>query len=288
MRRTWLAAAFVVGAAFATAPAPARAEGNPSTAALQVALRARSVYSGTVDGMLGPRTRAAVVKFQRRAGLVPDGIPGPRTRRALGGLGRPPLGSRLLRRRSRGWDVAALQFVLAWHGFPPGPFDGVFGAHTIRAVRLFQRFAGLAPDGVAGAATMRALPRPPPPCRLRLTMPVSGLVVSPFGPRGGAFHAGIDIAAQTGVPVRAAATGTVVFAGWNDGFGNLVVVAHGLGVETYYAHLSRISVRPGEAARRAAVVGRVGATGDATGPHLHLEVHVRGAAIDPLPALHAY
>ena len=129
----------------------AGAGGNPEIAALQVGLRERGLYRGTVDGVLGPGTERAVLRFQRRAGLSADGVPGPRTRKALGRYGkRAPLGGRSLLAGMRGWDVAALQFALAWHGFPSGSFDGHFGSRTQAALLGFQRWAGITPDGVAG------------------------------------------------------------------------------------------------------------------------------------------
>jgi murein DD-endopeptidase MepM/ murein hydrolase activator NlpD len=114
---------------------------------------------------------------------------------------------------------------------------------------------------------------------------VEGPVADPFGPRGGRFHAGVDIPAPRGTGVVAAAPGRVAFAGWlAGGWGLLVVIAHG-DARTLYAHLSRIEVQVGEEVQAGWQIGRVGATGDATGPHLHFELRVRGAAIDPLPAL---
>ena len=101
--------------------------------------------------------------------------------------------------RAFGWDVAELQFLLAWHGFPSGPFDGHFGGRTAGAVRRFQRFAGLRPDGVAGARTLAALHAPLPRSPLSLAWPLRGPVGSPFGPRRYAFHAGIDIVAPATV-----------------------------------------------------------------------------------------
>ena len=84
----------------------------------------------------------------------------------------------------------------------------------------------------------------------------------------------------------AALSGRVTYAGWHDGgFGYLVVVAHGRGVRTWYAHLAQIDVRRGQPVRTGTPVGQVGATGAVTGPHLHFEVHYRGAAVDPLTAL---
>jgi peptidoglycan hydrolase-like protein with peptidoglycan-binding domain len=128
-----------------------------NVAGLQVGLQARGVYPGTIDGVLGPRTRRAVRLFQRRAGIAVDGIPGPQTRSALGRYGCHRYASRMLDSGNRGWDVAALQFKLAWHGFPSGTFDGVFGPHTNAALLRFQRWAGLGADGVPGPATFRAL-----------------------------------------------------------------------------------------------------------------------------------
>src|SRR5437762_3139302 len=107
-------------AALLLAPAQAARGASPNAAALQVALRAHGTYSGTIDGIAGPRTIAGVRAVQRRAGLAVDGLAGPRTRRALGRLGRPPYGSRTLRRGRVGWDVAVLQFLLETHGFPCG------------------------------------------------------------------------------------------------------------------------------------------------------------------------
>src|SRR5690242_21788355 len=98
---------------FALLAAPSALAGRDAgVAALQVALHARGLYPGSIDGVDGPETARAVTRFQRRAGLRPDGIPGAATRRALGRYGRHLLGSRPLARGATGWDVAALQFVL--------------------------------------------------------------------------------------------------------------------------------------------------------------------------------
>ena len=265
--------------------APAFAAGKPGVAALQVALRDRGLYAGTVDGSAGPATTAALRRFQRRAGLPADGIAGPRTRRALGRYAQHLLGTRQLRPGAFGWDVAALQFLLAWHGFPSATIDGRFGGHVERALRRFERWAGLGVDGIAGPGVFAALRRPLPLCPLTLSWPVNGAVGSVFGPRGDRFHTGVDIVASTGTPVGAARAGRVVFAGWYTGYGRLVVVAHGDGVRSFYAHLLRFTVRVGDRVRTGERLGLVGASGEATGPHLHFEVRVRGAAVDPLPAL---
>jgi len=284
LRLIRLLVALAAGALLA-APA-ARAAGRPAVAALQVTLRHHHVYRGPVDGVLGPRTTAAVERFQRRHGLTPDGVAGPKTRRAFGRFAAHALGSRPLAHGMSGWDVAELQFALAWHGFPNARIDGGFGAHVERALKKFQRWSHLPADGVAGPATFRALRTPLPLCPIRLAWPVSAPVGSAFGPRGTGFHPGLDLTAGTGTPVEAAAPGRVIFAAYGaGGYGTLVEVAHGGGVVSMYAHLSAVSVRVGQRVATGTRVGRVGATGEVTGPHLHFEVRVRGAAVDPAPAL---
>jgi len=267
-------------------PARASAARDAGVAALQVALHARGLYAGSIDGLNGPLTTAAVKRFQRRAGLPPSGVAATSTREALGRYGRHVLGSRPLARGARGWDVAALQFLLAWHGFPSAAIDGVLGYHTERALHRFQRWAGLRADGVAGASTVAALRRPPPTCPIALAWAVEAPVGNGFGPRGSHFHAGIDLLAGAGTAVRAAAPGRVAYAGpIAGGWGRLVVVAHARSVRTLYAHLSAVDVAVGEQVGAGSRVGAVGASGNATGPHLHFEVRLRGAAVDPSPAL---
>jgi peptidoglycan hydrolase-like protein with peptidoglycan-binding domain len=270
------------------AAAPARAAaGSAGIAALQVGLRAHGLYAGAIDGVSGPQTARAVRRLQRRARIAVDGVAGPRTRRALGRFGRHTLGSRPLRRGLIGWDVAALQFQLAVHGFPSGTFDGIFGPQVEAALGRFQEWAGLDVDGIAGPATLGALTADPPTAPLALAWPVPAPVLGdPFGPRGDRFHSGIDLPAAKGTPVYAARGGQIVYAGWRaGGWGFLVTIAHGGGERTMYAHLSRIDVRVGVWVAQGVRVGAVGSTGDASGPHLHFEVRVRGAAVDPLGAL---
>jgi peptidoglycan hydrolase-like protein with peptidoglycan-binding domain len=282
-----LAAAVILTLVVAlAAPAAADALGRPNVAALQVKLRARGLYHGTIDGIAGPRTHAAVRRLQRRAHLVVDGIAGPQTRRALGRYARHRYGARMLASGKTGWDVAALQFALATHGFPSGTFDGGFGPRTDAALRRFQRFAHLLADGVAGPATYRALRRRPAHSPVSFRRPVRAAVGDRFGPRGNRFHSGVDFTASYGASVRAARGGRVAFAGWNPGgYGYLVTLRHGRGVRTMYGHLSRIFVRRGQRIAGGRRLGRVGASGHAFGPHLHFEVRVRRAAVNPLPAL---
>jgi peptidoglycan hydrolase-like protein with peptidoglycan-binding domain len=282
LRALAVAAAFLV---LLTAPGAAAAAGRPDVAALQVALRGAGLYAGTVDGVAGPGTRAAVSRFQARNGLVADGVAGPATRAALGRRGRPSLGSRAMGPGASGWDVAALQFSLAWHGFPSGSMDGGYGSHVQAAVRRFQAWAGLPADGVAGAATVRALARPIPRSPIWLISPLRWRIGDVFGPRGNRFHTGVDYPAPAGTAVAAAGRGRVVFAGWDSGgYGNLVVIEHPRGVRSYYAHLARIAVGQGSAVVAGNKVGAVGSTGISSGPHLHFELRLAGASIDPRSA----
>jgi murein DD-endopeptidase MepM/ murein hydrolase activator NlpD len=115
-----------------------------------------------------------------------------------------------------------------------------------------------------------------------LIWPVSGPVVSGFGMRWGRMHEGIDIAAGYGTPIVAAASGTVIAAGWEGGYGNLIVIDHGNGLATAYAHQSSFAVGYGAHVSQGQTVGYVGCTGHCYGPHLHFEVRVNGAAVDPL------
>jgi murein DD-endopeptidase MepM/ murein hydrolase activator NlpD len=114
-----------------------------------------------------------------------------------------------------------------------------------------------------------------------LIWPVSGPVVSGFGLRWGRMHTGIDIAVGYGTPIHAAASGTVIFAGWMGGYGNFVIVDHGGGLSTAYAHQSSIAVGGG-AVSQGQVLGYVGCTGHCFGPHLHFEVRINGSPVDPL------
>jgi murein DD-endopeptidase MepM/ murein hydrolase activator NlpD len=112
--------------------------------------------------------------------------------------------------------------------------------------------------------------------------PVSGPITSPFGMRWGRMHEGIDIGVPYGTPIHAAASGQVIYAGWMDGYGNLVVIDHGGGLATAYGHQSSIAAGLGQVVSQSQVIGYVGCTGHCFGPHLHFEVRVNGAPVDPL------
>jgi murein DD-endopeptidase MepM/ murein hydrolase activator NlpD len=118
-----------------------------------------------------------------------------------------------------------------------------------------------------------------------MAMPVRARMTDGFGPRGDHFHPGVDFPAATGTPVFAARSGTVTWARWHSGgYGYLVSVAHGSGIRSMYAHLSSIAVTRGRRVAAGTLLGRVGSTGLSTGPHLHFELRLRGAALDPLTA----
>ena len=112
--------------------------------------------------------------------------------------------------------------------------------------------------------------------------PCDGVVVSGFGLRWGRMHEGVDIGCAYGTPNRAAASGTVIYSGWHGGYGNLVVVDHGNGLSTAYAHASSLLVGIGQSVPQGDTVSLVGSTGNSSGPHLHFEVRVNGQAVDPL------
>jgi murein DD-endopeptidase MepM/ murein hydrolase activator NlpD len=270
------------------------AASSASVAALQVALKAFGLYPVAVDGVKGPFTAKGVRSLQQRRSLLVDGVAGPQTRHALGRRGRPRLGSRVMHSGQRGWDVAALQFLLQHRGYAPGGVDGGFGQGTHTAVVAFQRAAGLTVDGLAGSGTISALRHrsggstQTPTGPVRFYHPAPGPIGDAFGaPReNGRKHSGIDFPVAYGTLIQAAGVGTTVFAGFNSGgYGNLVVVQHRLGYTTWYAHMSRITSWAGEHVKGGTRLGYVGSTGHSTGPHLHFEVRLNNVPIDPVPYL---
>ena len=283
-----------VSAILFAVPASASA-GSADVAAVQVAMGALGLYPHPVDGISGPWTQGAVRTFQSQHGLAADGIAGPQTRAALGRRGKPNLGARPMREGKRGWDVAALQFLLHTRGFEPGGFDGGFGPNTLNAVRRYQAAAGLQVDGVAGPGTLNALQggqvvSAAPGTPVRFFRPVPGPIGDRFGwiPPG-RWHTGLDFPEPMGTPIHAAGVGVVSFAGFNTGgYGNLVVVTHRLGFESWYAHQSRIAVSVGQSVVGGQTIGYVGSTGHSTGPHVHFEVRHFGTPIDPEPLLLGY
>ncbi|MGC1164713.1 MAG: peptidoglycan DD-metalloendopeptidase family protein, partial [Solirubrobacterales bacterium] len=216
-------------------------------------------------------------------------------RRALGWRGRPGLGSRTMRIGNRGWDVAALQYLLQRAGHGAGRADGLFGPLTQAAVMRAQRAAGIGADGLAGPATIGSLrgrgtapSAPGPSGPVSFFRPVAGPIGDGFGAArgGGRLHQGLDFPVAYGTLVEAAGVGTTIFAGYNAaGYGNLVVVQHRLGYTTWYAHLSSITTWVGEQVEGGTRIGYVGSTGYSTGPHLHFEVRRYDTPIDPIPMM---
>ena len=117
--------------------------------------------------------------------------------------------------------------------------------------------------------------------------PINGKLMGGYGERNdpfsgeGAMHTGIDISAPIGTRVKATADGVVIHSNWNGGYGRCVIIDHGNGYQTWYAHLSRMDVVEGQEIRQGDVIGQVGATGRATGPHLHYEVRIHSTPVNP-------
>ena len=122
------------------------------------------------------------------------------------------------------------------------------------------------------------------PLTLNLIKPISGIITSRFGAKSSirvSNHTGLDIGASIGTPIKAAATGTVTFAGYKGPYGYMVVISHSNEVETYYGHCSKLYVTAGQKVNQGDVIAAVGNTGNSTGPHLHLEIRVNGVAYNP-------
>src|SRR5690349_3306707 len=166
--RATLPAALVAALALAIpVSASTGTPGSADIAALQVGLTAVGLYDGDVDGFAGQKTLAALHKLQGATSPLTA-----ETRAALGTYGAAQLGSRPLVPGCAGWDVASLQWLLAWHGFPSGPFDGSFGDRTLAALLRFQRWAGIDAIGIAGPQTLAALREPLPVSPIRLERPI--------------------------------------------------------------------------------------------------------------------
>lgn len=155
-----------------------------------------------------------------------------------------------------------------------------------RAPKALRAAKSKSPASLCMAVVTNAIRGQRDPSVPQLKFPVPhGVLTSPFGHRWGKFHKGLDIAAPVGSSVLACADGRVIFTGSRKRFrryGNTVLIHHGKGVYTYYAHLSEIKVRKNQQVRQGQKVGLVGNTGRSTGPHLHLEVRVVNNVYNPL------
>ena len=157
-----------------------------------------------------------------------------------------------------------------------GPLESVKGDPTFK--QLFTSWKKL--DNLQNGAI--AVPSDKPVKNAAFTSGY-GVRSDPFAGRA-AMHAGIDLAGATGTPIYATADGLISDAGWNSGgYGNLVKIDHGRGIETRYGHLSGILVKPGQRVQRGQLIGRMGSTGRSTGSHLHYEVRIDGRAVNPIP-----
>lgn len=168
---------------------------------------------------------------------------------------------------------------------------GGIGIASVIVEAYERQRAGVPP---AGAAPLPQAASPPASASPAVPLPPGSRITSPFGwrrdPIGGEdrLHRGVDIRAAHGDPVPVVADGAVLVAGTQGGYGLTVVVEHGSGIRTRYAHLSELRVSPGDTVRRGQEVGRAGATGRATGAHLHFEVLDGARAVDPVRAARRY
>jgi murein DD-endopeptidase MepM/ murein hydrolase activator NlpD len=148
----------------------------------------------------------------------------------------------------------------------------------------FARAATDAQSAIAGAEKLRLLATHVP---FAAPLPGQAEVTSPFGPRIDPFlgrpalHTGVDLRQDFGAPVKATAAGIVAFAGNDGGYGNMVEIDHSNGLSTRYAHLSSVGVQQGQKVTTGTIIGHIGETGRATGPHLHYETRINGEPVDP-------
>lgn len=249
----------------------------------------------SADGIFGPQTQAAVTGFQASNGLDVDGIVGPATWTTLFGLGQAAAAA-----GARDGNVAVIvrerTDTKAGGGNGSEPRRGIGGGPSEslgkpEPVDLAEETPSADSPANDPAPAPRTEPvSTPSPANgacgpLRLASPVKGMVTSGFGPRWGRNHDGLDIAAPTGTPIRAAECGVVSFAGVQSGYGNMVCVKHSSRFETCYAHMTKYAVSQGQRVNQGDVIGYVGCTGNCTGPHLHFETRVDGSARDPRPYL---
>ena len=150
--------------------------------------------------------------------------------------------------------------------------------------RSTSKVSSKSSGNASGFSTSRNMSRTTASLGITLIKPITGTITSRFGSvssiRSG-VHTGLDIGASSGTPVKVAASGTVIWAGYKGSLGNLVVVQHSNGVQTYYGHCSKIYVSSGQTVSQGQTISAVGSTGNSTGPHLHFEIRVNGVAYNP-------
>ncbi len=168
------------------------------------------------------------------------------------------------------------------HGLTPAQLSKANGLEDAGRLRVGTRIVvpapGSSPESLNPTTPIR-------PRRPGMIWPSRGVVTSRFGLRGKRHHHGIDIAAPVGSPIRSTRDGVVQFAGWQGGYGRLVILDHGDGLTTWYGHASRILVRVGQRISKGEVIALVGTSGQVTGPNLHFEVRRNSVPLDPWPFL---
>lgn len=177
------------------------------------------------------------------------------------------------------WNIASLYEV---------SMDEIVAANSLNNPNSLQVGQQLIVPGAQALVSLRkseALVSASGQLLRNFSWPATGRISSRFGPRWGRMHNGLDLAINTGTPVRAAAAGRVTFSGDNGGYGLLIKIDHGNGIETRYAHNSRLVARVGQRVARGDLIAYSGNTGNSTGPHLHFEIRRNGVALDPLDFL---
>lgn len=198
---------------------------------------------------------------------------------------------------SKGNEVLKLQQRLVQLGYLKGSVDGIFGKATKEAVIKFQKKKYIAADGIVGAKTNKLLyelSNRGATTRIKATMkwPAGEYKdYSDFGMRlhpiykKWKMHTGMDIGMDLGANVYASSDGVVTRDGENGGYGLAITIKHGNGIETLYAHNSKLVVKQGDQVKSGQIIAKAGSTGISTGPHLHFEVRINGKAVDPVPYL---